>query len=147
MIEILIGKTHNHRIQLKTPQGGSTAAPLFILGLLVDGLRANEVLLSSVRTAGSRLVLGGSRLILCGAGQMLGWFLVHFRPKRAKVAQDGERGAQRDQEASKISGKGNLGDPKRPPEAPQNIKNSRLDFQSVLEWLRDNCIKTFGFVL
>jgi len=28
---------------LKTPQGGSTAAPLFILGLFVDGLRANEV--------------------------------------------------------------------------------------------------------
>ena len=30
-------------IQLKAPQGGSTAAPLFILGLLVDGLKANEV--------------------------------------------------------------------------------------------------------
>ena len=27
----------------QTPQGGSTAAPLFILGLLVDGLRANKV--------------------------------------------------------------------------------------------------------
>ena len=30
-------------IQLEAPQGGSTAAPLFILGLLVDGLKANEL--------------------------------------------------------------------------------------------------------
>ena len=28
---------------IEDPYGGSTAAPLFILGLLVDGLRANEV--------------------------------------------------------------------------------------------------------
>ena len=28
---------------IEGPQGGITAAPLFILGLLVDGLKANEV--------------------------------------------------------------------------------------------------------
>ena len=53
-----------------------------------------EVFLSSVRTAGSRLVLGGSR-------QILGWFLARSRPKRAKMAPgwrkrrpDGPRGLQ-----------------------------------------------------
>ena len=37
------------------------------------------------------------------------------------------------QEASKISEKGDLGDPKRLPEASQNDPKIRLHFQSVLE--------------
>ena len=42
------------------------------------------------------------------------------------------------QEASKISEKGDLGDPKRLPEASQNTKITKLYFQSVLERLRDD---------
>ena len=95
--------------------------------------------MSSVRTAGSRLVLGGSRLILGGSRQILGWFLARSRPKRQpKWPQDGERGGQMGQEASKISEKGDLGDPKRLLEASQNTKITKLYFQSVLERLRDD---------
>ena len=37
------------------------------------------------------------------------------------------------QEASKISEKGDLGDPKRLPEASQNTKKTRFDVRSVME--------------
>ena len=54
------------------------------------------------------------------------------------------------QEASKISEKGDLGDPKRLPEASQNTKITKLYFQSVLERLRDDFgsefWRHFGFI-
>ena len=85
-----------------------------------------EVLLSSVRTAGSRLVLGGSRLVLGGSRQILG-FLDRSRPKRQpEWPQDGERGGQMSQGASKINENGDRGDPKRLPEASQNTKKTRF---------------------
>ena len=93
-----------------------------------------EVFLSSVRTAGSWLVLGGSRLILFGSRPILGWFLARSRPKRQpEWPQDGERGGQMGQEASKINEKGDLGEPKWLPEASQNIKKATVCLQSVLE--------------
>ena len=90
--------------------------------------------MSSVRTAGSRLVLGGSRLILGGSRQILGWFLARSRPKiQPKWPQDGERSGQMVQEASKINETGYLEDPKRLTEASQNSKKTRFDFRSVME--------------
>ena len=38
-----------------------------------------------------------------------------------------------DEEASKISKKGDQGDPKRLPEASQNTKKTGFDFRSVME--------------
>ena len=110
-----------------------------------------DISLSSVRTAGSRLLLGGSWLILGGSRQILGWFLVRSQPKRAKMPQDSQRGGQMGQEASKISEKGDLGDPKRLPEASQNTKNTRFDVRSVMEGDkkggRDSLPPRFGFIL
>ena len=87
-----------------------------------------EVILSSVRMAGSRLILGG--LILCGSRQIPGWFLACSRPKRQpKLFQDGERDGQMGQDIFKISQKGDLDDPKKLPEAYLlRFRNGTNDF-------------------
>ena len=73
-----------------------------------------EVILSSGRLAGSRLILGG--LILCGSRQIPGWFLACSRPKRQPTLfQDGERDSQIGQDIFKICQKGDLDDPKKSP--------------------------------
>ena len=99
-----------------------------------------EVVLSSVRTAGSRLALGGSR-------QILG-FLGRSRPKRRpKGSQDGERGVQMGEEAFKNAENGGLGECKCRPEASQNDQKMKLHFQSVFGERKKECILKSGRLL
>ena len=110
---------------MKPPEGGSTAASLFILGafvaaFVVGGGPLWRSFREGVHTAGSRRNLGGILEVFGRISAGSRQILVNFLPKRW---------------------------PRGAPEAPKNDKKRSLVGKAFLERLKVTCVKTFGSVL